>query len=104
MRRIIGDTLGRIWEQYVCIAPRHVRYIAAFLAVVLLALCAFYPSQALARPLSASARPLGSGTSKTYQPPVVAAAVRISHHLIFVGDSLTEGAFALDAAHSYAVL
>src|SRR5690348_14522229 len=104
MKRITSNTLGSSWGRLVRIAPRHVRYLAAFLAVVLLALCAVYPSQALARPLPVSGRPLGSGTSKTYQPPVVAAAVRISHQLIFVGDSLTEGAFALDVAHSYAVL
>lgn len=104
MTRITSIILRSIWGKLVCVAPRRVRSIVACLAVVLLALCSFYPSQALARPTPLSTRPVGSGSSKTYQPPAVAADVRISHHLIFVGDSLTEGAFALDSAHSYAVL
>lgn len=105
MKRITSNTLMSIWGKTVCIAPRRVRIIAAFLAVALLALCAFYPSSpALAQPHSVSEPSLGSGASKTFQPPAVSANAHPAQRLIFIGDSLTAGFFAHDPAHGYAAL
>src|SRR5690348_6618666 len=94
MTWITSNTLRSIGGKSVLIAPRRVRYLAAFLAVALLTLCAFYPSSpALAQPFTLSERSLGSGASKTSQPSAVSAAVRPTHRLIFIGDSLTAGFF-----------